>query len=96
MTSSCCCSPKAAPPTLARKAAGVAGWILPGAVLLLMPKCPACLAAYIALGTGLSLTVSMAGYVQTGLMVICSIVLTLLTIRVVAKWMRAGSNISSM
>lgn len=96
MMTSCCCVPKAAQPTLVRRAAGVAGWILPGALLLLMPKCPACLAAYIALGTGLSLTVSMAGYVQTGLMVICSIVLTLLAVRLVTKWMRAGSNINSM
>lgn len=75
---------------------GVVSWILPGAILLLMPKCPACLAAYIALVTGLSLTVSMAGYVQTGLIVLCSIMLTLLAIRLAARWMRTRANITSL
>ncbi len=49
----------------------VAGWLLPGCVLALMPKCPACLAAYVAVATGLGISFSAAATLRTGLMVAC-------------------------
>ena len=39
-----------------RRVRGVAGWILPSALLALMPKCPICLAAYVALCTGFTMS----------------------------------------
>ncbi|MBC7979225.1 MAG: hypothetical protein H7Y36_01525 [Armatimonadetes bacterium] len=46
-----------------------AGLILPGAAFFVMPKCPMCLAAYIALATGLSVSVPFAAGLRTAMVV---------------------------
>ncbi|MCX6954406.1 MAG: hypothetical protein NTV51_19820 [Verrucomicrobia bacterium] len=46
-------------------------WLLPGVGLALIPKCPACLAAYLALGTGLAVSLPVAETLRTGLFVVC-------------------------
>ena len=50
---------------------GFAGWLLPGVVLAILPKCPACLAAYVAVGTGLALSAPAAAYLRTTLLALC-------------------------
>jgi hypothetical protein len=49
----------------------VAGWILPGTVLALLPKCPMCVAAYIALGTGFTMSYASAHMLMRIVIVIC-------------------------
>ena len=49
--------------------AGNAGWALPGAILVLLPKCPVCLAAYIATSTGFGLSFSAATHLRSFLLV---------------------------
>jgi hypothetical protein len=44
----------------ARQCLDSASWIVPSAILALVPKCPACLAAYLAAGTGLGLSLMAA------------------------------------
>lgn len=57
------------------------GWLGPGAMLVLMPKCPACMAGYIAVLTGLGVSLSTAALVRYGLMTLCVMTLVCLVIK---------------
>ncbi|WP_165224826.1 hypothetical protein [Aquisphaera insulae] len=58
-------------PTPARRARGVIAWAVPGAILVSVPKCPACLAAHVALWTGLGLSLPAAAFLRGGLLILC-------------------------
>jgi hypothetical protein len=58
-------------PQVARRGAALAAWIVPSILLAFFPKCPACLAAYVAMATGVGLSVSTAGYLRTALFLAC-------------------------
>jgi len=61
-----------------------AGGALPGVAAVLLPKCPLCLAAWIAASTGIALPATVAGGVRPFLLVAFSVSALLLTWRVTA------------
>jgi len=96
MNSSCCCQRKPRPGDEAGRQKSrlsrvreIAGWVLPSAMLALMPKCPICLAAYVALGTGVSMSASSAHILMRTLTILCLGTLGLCVVRcVISCWQK--------
>jgi hypothetical protein len=74
--------------TARRSCWGIGGWLAPGLILALMPKCPMCLAAYVAVGTGLALSTSTVAYLRTSLIVACVTLLSYATAKSLARLLR--------
>jgi hypothetical protein len=54
-----------------RRGVELAGWLLPGATLVLLPKCPICVAVYVALLSGASISIATASNIRTSLLILC-------------------------
>lgn len=78
---SACCNAgreRKAPPR-ARRMWELLAWLLPSAAVVLLPKCPACLAAYVTLWTGLGLSFAAATWLRWLLLGLCTASLLVLT-----------------
>jgi hypothetical protein len=59
-------------PSWVRRVREILAWLLPSAILVLVPKCAACLAAQATLWTGLGLSFSTATYLRWSLLLVCT------------------------
>jgi hypothetical protein len=77
-----------------RRLREVAGVVLPGTLLALMPKCPMCLAAYVALGTGVTLSYSSAHLLLRGLTALCICTLAFCLVRRMMRHLRQKHSLN--
>jgi hypothetical protein len=72
-------------PTWVRRVREILAWVLPSAILVLVPKCPACLTAHVMLWTGLGLSLSTATHLRTSLVILCVALLFYLVVQCLWK-----------
>ena len=63
-----------------RRLSEIAGWVVPGATLVLLPKCPICVAAYVALISGVGISIASACRLRTVLLLLSLTILFCLTL----------------
>jgi hypothetical protein len=76
-TGNCCqigardCDDTRRPASRWRRGGEIAGWIIPGVTLVLLPKCPICVAAYVALFTGVGISIANASMLRKLMLILC-------------------------
>jgi hypothetical protein len=67
--------------TFVRRVREIFSWVLPSAILVMVPKCPACLAAHVVIWTGLGVSLSTAICLLWMLLFLCVAALLLLIVK---------------
>jgi hypothetical protein len=73
-------------PKWVQKGREIFAWALPCAILVSVPKCPVCLAAHVALWTGLGLSLSTATYLRWGMLCLGVALMFLVAARVASRF----------
>jgi hypothetical protein len=87
MRNGCCCSDRSTEVVTERlwicRICRAASWIVPGVLLAAMPKCPLCLAAYVALVTGFGISLAVANFAWWFVAISCVAALMYLAVHMV-------------
>jgi hypothetical protein len=81
------------PASLLRRSLDLSAKVIPVATLAVLPKCPACLAAYVALGTGIGLSLTAATYLRLSLIAVCVASLTFFLANAIRPRVRRMRNL---
>jgi len=93
-----CCQPKIPDRDTVRhksrwkKLGTFAKWMIPGATLVLIPKCPVCVAMYVALFTGISISVECASKLRAALLILCVAVIIGMVLLNLRRKFRSGRS----
>jgi hypothetical protein len=68
-----CCAGEGSSRRLARRFRGATASLLPGAVLMLLPKCPLCLAAWLAMATGIGVSATAASRIRAIIVILWAV-----------------------
>ena len=90
MTAQCCTGGRPSR-RLARRLSGAAASILPGALLVLLPKCPLCLAAWLTVVTGIAVPAAAAAQMR-GLIVLLWAAAALAAAQIVRRRANGGAS----
>jgi hypothetical protein len=72
-----------------RERAKLIGAIPSGVALVLLPKCPACIAGYVAVATGLTVSVTAAEWLRTSILIACCAAIALSAFGLFQQYRRA-------
>jgi hypothetical protein len=80
-----CCAGERPSRRLARRLSNGSASLLPGAFLVLLPKCPLCLIAWVAACTGVALPTIVANSIRPFLVIACALSASLVIHRVLCR-----------
>jgi hypothetical protein len=84
-------SGSARPSSRWRRGGEITGWIIPSATLVFLPKCPVCVAMYVALFSGVGISIASASKLRTSVIILCVVTLVCLAL----KRLRAVPSVES-